>query len=564
MRYLHTLILAFIVQLAYGILDAPVVLRACINNKNKTVTLSWKKPTDLCNSFVKYFIYSQLDANPYQKIQEINDINTTEYFDVLPDLNTNRKYYITVHTLCDGLDSAISNVVSIDQSFPNQLSIDSVSYDFATQDIIVGWPKNPAPDTKGYQVYRFSGGIGDSIGYTTDTFFTASKNPSTVFQVVIATEDSCGLYAPLSDPHRVCFLSSTIDTCARTINLNWNLYSGWQQIDSQLIMINKNHQGFSKLTQVNGSTNSFLYNDFILGDTICFFIRAYTSNNSIITSSSNRICIETRKLNVPSYLYLSNVSVNNNNIELEWELDNVKDQTNFKVEKGLDPSTLMFNQNITTSSNTTDYNITDTDVDVNLNSYNYRITSVNKCNEETAVSNISNSILFVNPFLSSHNSYLNWDGGVMEYQLEFKNRNGSTWNTVFTDQNILKQDINDSNGCFRIKAIENVNSYNYNKISYSNEICIEPKLDIDYPTGINTSSTNNRFIIIGEGIDHSQSYYQFYNRWGEQLVNNSTSEPWNLTYKGKLVEPGTYVFVLHVIGLKGEKENIKGTIYVIR
>ena len=74
---------------------------------------------------------------------------------------------------------------------------------------------------------------------------------------------------------------------------------------------------------------------------------------------------------------------------------------------------------------------------------------------------------------------------------------------------------------------------------------------------------NNRFVIRGVGIDHSRSSFQIYNRWGQRIVELPTDQAWYGDYMGEMVGTGLYPFVITVVGLKGENEQIKGVLRII-
>ncbi len=56
-----------------------------------------------------------------------------------------------------------------------------------------------------------------------------------------------------------------------------------------------------------------------------------------------------------------------------------------------------------------------------------------------------------------------------------------------------------------------------------------------------------------------------YNKWGEELYFTATiDEPWDGTYKGKVVPQDTYVYFISIIDVKNTSRIISGTVNVIR
>ncbi len=562
MRYLSLILILTTIK-SWAVITSPILQKACINFNDSIVTISWTEVTDACNSFVSYDLYGNENGGAYLKLATITNKAIVEYPHSISNINTNRKYYLITHSACGGLDSLTSDTISIDITYPNVTEIDSVSYDVNTQNIIAGWQSNPSTDTKGYQIYNFSSGNGDSIGFTKDTFYTVTKNPNNDFPVVLAPIDSCNLSAILSRPHQVMRLNSTFDTCKREISINWSLYQGWSKIDSQRLYLRTNNQNYNIDTTLSGTTTARQLKNIQLGDTFCFYIRAYTKSGAI-TSSSNISCVETRKLIKPSYLYLSNVTVKNNkDVEIEWVIDNERDQKLFNIYKSTNNSSFQLLKTTTTTKSTT-YREVDNATDVHSKSYTYYVEVVNKCDETTKTSLKSNSILFKNNPNVTHTTYNNFDGGIKEYKLLRLSNNGSTWNTFYTSEFPILLDNLDSTGCYLVEAHEKLNSFNFNRISTSNTRCVYDSLVVDVPTGINTTGSNNRFVILGKGIDHSRSYYKIFNRWGELIAFNPTNTEWYPEYRNTKITTSVYIYVVQLYGVQGEKKTLKGTLYVVQ
>jgi len=560
LRYI-CIILFFYCFLALAIEDSPKFLRACINNDDSTVTLSWKPPNDICGSFTKYAIFGSKNNGPFELLDNIFDLSIIEYPHKLVDQNTTWKYYIATHTLCNRVNSAISDTLAIDLAYPIDIQIDSVSYDLNTQDIIAGWKQNPSIDTKNYEIFNFISGNGDSIGSTISTNYIVSKHPASRFPTAIATIDSCKLSSLISKTHRVVYIQPSIDTCLNQISLNWNLYQGWGSIDSQTLFVSKNHQPFTRGISLGSTSKSLVYNDFVLGDTVEFYIRSYFGD---ITSSSNKTKLETRKLTIPDYLYLNYVTVNNNTVELKWSGSKLGDTKSFNIYKSENNNTLTFLKSEIKQINVAEYYHIDTKTSVNENIYHYKIEATNKCDEPTLSTETSESLLLKLKPQSLHNTYLGWENGTNGYELQ-KQVQHSTWNTISKDPDgFYNSDFSDSSGCFRIKALESTNSYTTSATSISNVVCILDSLQVYVTTALNPYTSNNRFVITGKGINHSKSTYQIFNRWGELMILNNTNSPWYGKYKDQHVTAGVYIYIINLYGLNGEKQTEKGIINVLK
>ena len=567
MRYILAIFLSVYHLLSFGVDSSPQLLRACINFTNNTVTISWKTPTDNCGSFTKYNLYAKPETGTFTQLAEINNIATNEYLHSLTEPNTKWQYYLATNFACDNSTLLISDTIAVDITYPENIQLDSVSYDLNTQDIIAGWQPNPSIDTKRYELFDFRSGDGDSIGTTIETNFNISQARSGRFPIVLATIDSCSLSSLLSTPHSPSYLQAGIDTCEREITLKWNTYIGWSAVDSQSVYVSKDKINYTKVSNLGGNINRYIFTELVLGDTISFYIRSYT-NKGKITSSSNIVTISTRNLVVPDYLYLANVTVNDaigNNqapIALEWETTKEQDIELFQINYGLSPNTLIINHEVK-STNSSVYNLIDTKSDGKTQSVYYQIVAYDKCKDPLIISQISQSIhLDISPLIV-HNEYINWKNNVDEYQL--LKHDGSTWKQIISQNNPFTfTDFTDSSGCYKVVAIEQENSPEKTATSHSNIICFSKPLVYEVPSGVNPNSDNNRFIVVGQGIDHNKSHYAIYNRWGQRIANNPTNKPWYLDYQGKHVQNGIYLYTLEIHSETGIKEITKGTFNVIR
>jgi hypothetical protein len=481
-------------------------------------------------------------------------------------LDTRWKYYLQVHTACDGATLLNSDTISIDVTYPENIQLDSVSYDLNSQDIIAGWTQNPSPDTKEYEIYNFITGDGASIGKTTLTNYNVSLDPASLFPIVIATLDSCNLSSLISEPHTVSFLNSSFDTCSRTATLTWTLYKGWSTIDKQEVFLSINGSPFGKIADLNSSTTTYVHSGVSLGDQLVFYVRSFaTKGLKTISSSTNKSIINTRALEVPSSLYIELVTVNNNNtILIDWLCNDCNDIFEFEVLKSNDGVNYQTFTKTKSIYQATRYSELDVSVSTNVSSYMYKIVAKNKCGDNLLKSNISQSILLSLKPTIAHTNYIGWDVGVSYYSLE-KLTSSSTWNklssTTFPFNTTM---FNDSVGCYRVTAKEVINQYSTVALSRSNIICLYDSLRIFVPTAINPTTKNNKFVVRGAGIDHTTSRYRIYTRWGEKIADLPTSEPYYFYYQNEQVPAGTYVYTINLFGLLGEKKTEKGVIHVIK
>ena len=79
----------------------------------------------------------------------------------------------------------------------------------------------------------------------------------------------------------------------------------------------------------------------------------------------------------------------------------------------------------------------------------------------------------------------------------------------------------------------------------------------------NGDGLNDTFHPVGNEVpDYSMNIF---NRWGELLYETTSMEPgWDGTYKGKLCEPDTYVYIVIYKNLQGEATKMKGHVVLTR
>ena len=532
------------------------LLRACLDYDNSIVTVEWVQPADLCGSFTKYSLYASENGGAFTKIVDIPSLSMENYPHDISNQGDRWRYYITTHTTCNGVDSLISNIIAIDKTYPTNIELDSVSYDLVSQELVAGWSKNPSIDTKHYELYDYSSGSGDYLGKTTDLTFNVSKSRNGFFPVVLATLDSCNLSSLLSKPHRAMRLNSSIDTCLGEIYLNWNLYEGWDNISRHEIFVSVNNGPYSLFKAVSEQNKNFVYDKFMLGDTITAFVRAW-SQNGTKSSSSNIVKLETRAQNKPSEFKIDVVDVVDNSLIIRFISKNNNDVSKFFVWELGETEPIA---SVLSNSDETEFIVEDNINNPNDAIFHYNVTAINLCGDSLTSTSFASNIYFDPEKTPLHNPYDGWLSGAESYRLE--KYNGFTWNVVEENTGpIEKGELTLESGCYRVVAREKNNETN---ISHSNEVCINKPLNVYITTALNPQGLNKNFSIKGEGIDHNQSFYTIYNRWGEIIKKSKTNEPWDGYYNGNLVTPGVYLYVVDIQGFLGEKLQEKGVVNVVR
>lgn len=540
--------------------------RVCLDRNDTMITVSWIPKTDACGNFQKYIIYQQENADPYQIVTEILDITTEEYSFQTSNLNANKKFFVGSAYACNGIDTLHSDTIAIDQEPPVLISLDSVSFILGTNDIRLGWTRNPSPDTRGYNTYTDAGTAFNRIGTTEETTFVHSPGINRP-RYTMASFDSCFLTTAIAQPtHRSAYITAEYDSCLRKITINWSLYEGWTDISKQDFFLSVNNGDYNLNQSFNGNRQNHTISDVNRGDRYTFFIRSWNDDGTI-SSSSNQITIQTYVFNDTIPNNMINVSVMGEEMELTMNHHFTSHINSINLFKFVDFQNKRQIRNYT-PENLNTYQIVsfiDNNVDVNNHIYSYQLETRNVCNEKVFESNTINSILLkIDDNQLKFNNIRGFLGFTSHYEIDVSYDDGFTWNNYDIVNDTFPLEIADTNSCFRITGIETDNPEYDNQVSLSNIACIAGPFWVEVPNAIKAFGADDRnkeFKVLGGGINHNLSHYEIFNRWGQRVHRSSTNKVWRPNDIEKMT--GQYVYIVRIIGMKGETETLKGILTII-
>ncbi len=551
----------------------PEILRICLDNNTSIATLFWQPTTDVCKSFTQYHIYSSENGGPWKKEKSITDLSKTECSLLLSDPGADWKFKIVTYLACNGVDSFESAAQSIDNNKPQQIEIDSVSFDYLTQKVMLGWKSNPAKDTKGYRIYEYKNSVYNKIVDEPLTrHILGAYGVANQAEFSLATYDSCDLFAPINASHKPVYLSGNIDSCKRTISFTWNLYSGpsWN-LSKQSLILDKNNTGFTLHSQIPAGTTSFSLSDIVLGDNLCYYIRSENLSTKA-TSSSNTVCFKTRKLRIPEVHYISNVSVVDNQIELSINVDEKADTDSILIERSENNGAFISYLKTPLIPGLKEYSLLDPNAKVNLYSYAYKAKALDKCHETSAVSNTAKSILLSKAFLIdnkyqlSWNLYKWWTDGVASQELE-TSTDRFTWNKLLNFDTLINStvytadELTSDSLCFRILNRGN----NPMAKSLSNIQCIYAITDFYIPGTLNPYSQNNILKVYGKGLDEDRGKIEVFNRWGEKIFEtHKVTVGWDGKLDNEFAQMGSYIYKAYFYDQRNNFYLKTGTVFIIK
>jgi gliding motility-associated-like protein len=96
---------------------------------------------------------------------------------------------------------------------------------------------------------------------------------------------------------------------------------------------------------------------------------------------------------------------------------------------------------------------------------------------------------------------------------------------------------------------------------------VRPVTNVFIPSAFspNNDRLNDILYVVGYNIDPNQFEFEIFNRWGEKIfMTNQVEEGWDGTYKGEVVPQGNYVYKVNLLDALGNKQQLVGSVAVIR
>lgn len=544
--------------------DGPIkIRRACLNPGDSVITLYFNKLSDPCATFSKLDVYGRLVKpmpDNFSIVYTAGSLPTGETISYKqPNLNQ-WEYYITYHTKCDGITVLHSDTVQIDVNPPDFIEMDSVSVDFASQKIKVGWPANTSIDHKGYLVFEEVNTSNIQVSDQISTGFThlSSKPEIGPRTYTYNSYDSCNNFNILAQPHTSIFLRQTYSFCDLSITLNWSPYGGW---NTDKYYIYQSINGGS--TTLIDSTNALNYviQNALKGVDYCLFVRS-KKVGSHFTSSSNRVCFTFPDIPVVQNTHIKSISVRSQtSMEIKWYTEQSDVSVNAELYRGTDSQNLQFIRNISFSNGD---NFTIDNINTDLNSYFYSIVVKDSCLKNHDTSQISQSVFLLK---NDNTTSIEWESYIFDQSVntgDLVYSQGSTWNlksTLAPSANSSFIISLDTATCYRVISVSSRGDS-----SISNIVCVEDELRVYIPNALKFTGNGNNsvFGLYGTGIDWNETTVGVFTRWGEKIYElNENQKTWDGTYKQKKVQSGIYMYAGMVVGLKNEKQFVKGTVLIL-
>jgi len=412
----------------------------------------------------------------------------------------------------------------------------------------------------------------DSFFNITDTTYihTGLNTLQNSYCYRLQAVDRCGLRSDINTSQEHCTIDLEATPGIDLVNLNWNAYVGWGQVDEYDIyrVSGYNQANALYVGSVPGNQTTYVDTAVTCNNIYCYRIRARELGGFMKESYSDTSCAT--PIHIPNQLPMKICAasvVRDSFVEITWDFPPINNPMMYFLEKSLDGNGWFQ----LAALPPTQFSYIDTDVSVDDESYYYRIAVLDSCGDLSPWSNIGRTILLTgennNGPTLYWNPYEEWDFGIEDYEIEVFNDLLGVWQFVINEdgESVTFRDVITSLDqpiyCYRLTGTEANGSCR----STSNVTCIPvgPRLYAPNAFTPNDDGLNDFFVL--QGIYISTYNLRLYDRWGALIYeSNDLGTSWDGYWREKPAQEGVYVWVVTATGFDGSEINLKGTVTLYR
>jgi len=270
---------------------------------------------------------------------------------------------------------------------------------------------------------------------------------------------------------------------------------------------------------------------------------------------------------------LMRATVEDEKVRIDWQPPDTGYIQSYQIEKSTDG--INFNRLIMLDAS--QHTFLDTKVDVNKNSYIYRMTATDSCKITSNYSNIGKTILLEADTSEQFTvlkwtPYEYWKSGIKYYELQVA---GSQTN----DKSALSfQNVSDVLPSV-LKVTDSFNQLNseyyfYRVIAYresdnlpsvSNIVCTPTPFRLFVPNAFSPNGDGLNDYFLPSGVYIIDYHLQIYNKWGEKLFeSDDINQGWDGKYNGRDCMPDNYVYSIYSKGTNGKGKLVTGTVMLMK
>jgi gliding motility-associated-like protein len=557
---------------------------------NGDVLLTWENPSVIDSSFDSYRIYKANSiAGPYVVVDSIFSSTQTSYMHVGAKSNLSSVfYYIEARCGYGNTVSAIDTLTSLGIPTWDTLSVNN------NNEVELSWKLNNLNNIEGIIIYYYNGvsfpPIDTVYGKTATSYMDTLANPKNKKEDYrIAAFDKCGNISPLSNVYSSIYLTAKADICSRSAMLSWTEYptAGANTHSYRIYQSTIGAGGpYTFVNTVAKGILNYTANN-LQPSTMYYFKVEAVSITTGATASSNRLSFYSAQSVPPSFFYLRQATVvNNNAVQLVAHIDVTASISGYKILRSFDTISKNFSQIATLKpSLSSQITYTDINVDVSQISYYYKMVVVDSCGFDGAFTNISHPIVLtvVSNTKQEQNelswtAYIGFQAGVREYAI-YRSVDGvsnpiriatipTLGESSFTYiDNVSAETEGTGAYHYYIEANENGgNTFGFKDNSFSNSIKAYQLPTIYIPNSfIPEGEYNTSFIPVTTFINNEPYTFSVYDRWGAIVFSTHDKyKAWDGTSNNRLCEMGVYVYVVEYQSARGLDYIKKGTLVLMK
>ena len=565
----------------------------CVENNAGNTILTWNTVSNNpCGPFIAYTIYrATAKGGPYIEDTVITDQNASTWTNI-GAANSTYFYYIQDSFNCPGSTYLTSDTIQ-NESNPRTPVIEGVDVlpDSTVQFI---WDPSTSPQTRYYVIYLITANgqplaIDTVYGRFNTSWIDSLHNPyGSSLKYTVDARDSCQFDQPSAfntSPQQSIFAQYQTAHCDRAIKLTWtqyvNLVGG---VMGYKVFVSKNAGPFTQVATVDSATFNYDFPDFADGDSLQIFIEAVSTTDTNHVLHSNYMRFTASVVKPPSYIYITNITVDaTNNIDVTWLVDNKAKILSYEVQNSQD-NVAYTNVNILQEAPPIapfTYYADSNNVQPQYAPYYYSVTVFDSCNGSTQTP-YAESISLQATLSDYYEISLNWNplhihNATVIRQNLYRDIDGAGYqliasfdSTRSTYVDSVYQFLNDKgNFCYRIEAVYHISlpdaAYDTVLSSFSNIACVDHRPIIYIPNALVYNGTNNFFkprIIFGDPVGYSMVIF---NRYGGKIFEtHDVNEAWYGTDGGKPVQQGGYAYLIKFTAADGTAIERSGIVMMIR
>ena len=454
-------------------------------------------------------------------------------------------------------------------------TLDVVTVDTATQNIILSWQASPDPDIMGYFICQGSPCMAlDTVwGQYNTTYTCTTRSSDSINAFRLYAFDSCFSASALTDPYNNVVLQMQSQHCSREIAFSWNEYINMPGgVGQYTLFLKYDNAPYRAVATEPSSSRSLSY-------TIPAGVRqvkAYlqiSSNGNTRRALSNIKTFDMMTVDTADFIYTLGVSVSENcdALQLRFLTDTHFAATGYNIYRRAEVGSFQMIRTIPPSANPI-VDVVDNDVDLSAHRYTYYISVWDECE---LIEKSSNRVRQIYATINSNEgtNTISWNpydgaGNLVNYNLLRKTENEPSWTPVATTQSCSVDDNTTQYGrvWYRVEA-EYINPQSGHRcfaLSQIVEYHGEPTVWV--PNVFTPKRDNNNRFLPKTMFVKTEGYtMRIYNRFGLLVFEtNDINQPWDGRYKGEIVPSGSYVYLIRYLGDDNYSNIIKGTITVLK